>query len=411
MPTRAVVAAVLMSVLFSSQSSAQTEPLSQMLTDTLLKGVTMTSTTTTVAGNPHEAHFIAALGQTPAPFVLNKLMVEQLGTFPLGSASGGFVFNFDPATGLFNAASQSFGPGFAERALTNGRGRFGFGMNYQHLEFHSYEVPNLQNGDLRLILQHNDCCAVAGNAPPDPEDPFFEGDLVNMSLSVLVKQDIFAPFVSYGLNNRWDVGVAFPLVRVQLSPSITSTIDRISTCPDPSSPTCNKLVHSWDGQGQTTKTETLSGSAAGFGDIILRTKYRFIDVAKGGIGAGVDVRVPTGDKENLLGTGAVQTRVMLIASGEFSRVAPHFNLGYTYSHGDISSSLTTLPTSSQPANPATQSQINAVNGLSIGGDLRLPNEVSYTGGVDVAAHPLLTISGDLIGRTLLGVERFSRVPD
>jgi hypothetical protein len=205
------------------------------------------------------------------------------------------------------------------------------------------------------------------------------------------------------------VGVAFPLVRVQLSPSITSTIDRISTCPDPSSPTCNKLVHSWDGLGQTTKTQSLSGSAAGLGDIILRTKYRFLDVAKGGIAAGVDVRVPSGDKENLLGTGAVQTKVQLIASGEFSRVAPHFNLGYTYSHGDISSSLTTLPTAPEPANAATQSQINAVNGLSIGGDLRLPNEVSYTGGIDFAAHPLLTISGDLIGRTLLGVQRFSTV--
>src|SRR5437762_4307095 len=54
--------------------------------------------------------------------------------------------------------------------------------------------------------------------------------------------------------------------------------------------------------------------------------------------------------------------LLLIASGEVSRLAPHVNVGYTYSHGDLSSSLTTLPTSSQPSNPATQNQINAVNG-------------------------------------------------
>src|SRR5882724_7578792 len=94
---------------------AQSAPLSQIVSDILLKSVTMTSTTTTVAGNPHEAHFIAALGQDSTPFAINKALVGQLSTFPIGSSSGGFVFNFDSATGLFTPASQSFGPGFAER--------------------------------------------------------------------------------------------------------------------------------------------------------------------------------------------------------------------------------------------------------------------------------------------------------
>src|SRR5262245_1199375 len=160
--------ATLTLLLFPIPARAQSEPLSGLLVDLLLKGVTMSSTTQTVAGNPHEAHYIAALGQDLAPFEINTAIVAQLGTFPIGSSSGGFVFNFDPATGLFDRASQSFGPGFAERALTNGQGRVGFGFNYQTLDFSSFEGVDLENGDLTFVLQHNDCCAVAGNPTPDP---------------------------------------------------------------------------------------------------------------------------------------------------------------------------------------------------------------------------------------------------
>jgi hypothetical protein len=390
-----VFIAALTAVLFPGMLFAQSEPLSKVLPDLLLRAVTMTSTTQTVAGNPHDAHFIAALGQNAAPFQINKLLVSQLGTFPIGSSSGGFVFNFDPATGLFKPASQSFGSGFAERALTNGSRRFGFGLNYQRLEFQSYEGVDLQNGNLAFVLQHNDCCAPA----PGLDDPFFEGDLVRMSLSLNVKTDMIAPFASYGLSNRWDVGLVVPVVRVQLNPTITSTIDRISTASDP-------LIHSWNGLGQTTKIENLSGTATGIGDIVLRTKYRFIDATQGGVAADVDVRLPTGDKENLLGTGAVQTKLLLIASGEIARFAPHVNFGYTFSHGGLSSSLTTLPTSNLPANAPTQTQINNETGISLV-DPHLPNEINYVAGVDIAAHSLVTISADMIGRTLRDSQRFA----
>src|SRR5262245_52398569 len=116
----AVVAAVVIG-LFPGRLFAQNEPLAKILPNLLLRSVVMTAPAGT-AGFPHEAHFIAALGQDLAPFEISKALVSQLGTFPLGSSSGGFVFNFDPASGVFVPASQSFGPGFAERALTNGKG-------------------------------------------------------------------------------------------------------------------------------------------------------------------------------------------------------------------------------------------------------------------------------------------------
>src|SRR5262245_1066043 len=42
---------------------------------------------------------------------------------PLGTSSGGFVFKLDPSTGLQARTATTFGPTFAERALTAGEGK------------------------------------------------------------------------------------------------------------------------------------------------------------------------------------------------------------------------------------------------------------------------------------------------
>jgi hypothetical protein len=196
---------------------------------------------------------------------------------------------------------------------------------------------------------------------------------------------------------------------VSLSTTVSATIDRLGqACPDPAT---GAIIHTWDGTCNPLKTLSMSGSATGLGDIDLRTKYRFIDGAQGGIAAGLDLRLPTGNKDQLLGTGATRAKFMLIASGEYGRFSPHVNLGYTFSKGQLSSATTELPASpSSATNPATAIQIAQASNQSLGGSLDVPNEFNYTAGVDIAAHPLLTISGDIIGRTIFDVERFNAVP-
>ena len=58
---------------------------------------------------------------------LTELLSDQLSSFPLVSASGGFTWSVDTASGAFTRASDSFGPVFAERALTIGRRRLNVG--------------------------------------------------------------------------------------------------------------------------------------------------------------------------------------------------------------------------------------------------------------------------------------------
>jgi hypothetical protein len=392
---------------------AQDNSLAALLPNAFAQGATM-QPDSSGSGADHQTHFFAALGdQGQAAFALNKLMVLQLDTFPLPTSSGAFVATFDPQTHLFKPVSKSFGPGYAERALTNGRGHFQFGMNYQQVSFSSFEGFNLKGGsnNITYALQHNDCCPPVNN-PPAPGNPTFEDDTITIQPTIDISSNTTSPYFSYGVNDRWDVGVVVPVVHVSLSTTVNATLYRLGeACPQAGTPA---IIHTWDGTCNPNKAPVqMSGNATGIGDVDIRTKYRFLDGAQGGLAVGLDVRVPSGNKDQLLGTGATRAKLMAIWSGEFSRFSPHANLGYTYSHGDLSSATTQLPAlnpATQPTNPATGSQISLASAQSLGGSLKVPNELNYTAGADVVVHPLLTVWADVIGRTVFNVERFDALP-
>ena len=106
--------------------------------------------------------------------------------------------------------------------------------------------------------------------------------------------------------------------------SIRARIERLATAANPD-------THKFDGENPDERTFTSSGSATGIGDIVVRAKYNFLRAWGGGLAAAVDVRTPTGDESNLLGTGGVQTKVYGIASVAFGKLSPHINAGYTAS--------------------------------------------------------------------------------
>ena len=56
----------------------------------------------------------------------------QVAGFPLGSSSSGFTYVYDSALGSFSRSTDTFGPAFAERAMTAGKGKASFGMIYLH---------------------------------------------------------------------------------------------------------------------------------------------------------------------------------------------------------------------------------------------------------------------------------------
>src|SRR3954462_14592492 len=104
----------------------------------------------------HAAHFGSQPNAQAILTQLNKGIASQLSTFPLGSSSAGFTYTFDPALGVFNRSTESFGPVFAERPLTAGRGKLSFGLNYLKAHYDRFEGQDLRKGDIKLYLTHKD---------------------------------------------------------------------------------------------------------------------------------------------------------------------------------------------------------------------------------------------------------------
>ena len=392
---RALVVAL---ALLPASVRAQGLPLSELLPDLVLRDIALVPNT---ANPPHQAHF-SPLTNDPAnpaiPIVdsFNAQIATQFATFPLGSSSGGLTYVFDESVGTFRRSSASFGPMFAERALTIGRGKLNAGFSYQHTSYNTFEGKDLHDGSIKFYLRHQDCCHFADPATltgfsttplngTDTLNPPFKGDLVETALSLEATTQTTAAFVNYGVTDRWDLGVAVPFVSVHLDASVLARIVRLVTQPPPTamlSPAEVQAalnVHTFELNNPTaTRTFRRSGSARGLGDIALRTKYQLVRAGGGGLAAAVDIRMPTGDKDNLLGAGGTQAKFLLVASDERGRFGQHVNVGYTAASGAVAGT------------PA---------GL---GEAQLPDEINYTGGVELVANPRLTLMGDVVGRTLRG---------
>jgi len=347
-------------VLAPASAFAQNVPLSQLLVDLIQSDVKLQPPE--VAGFvSHEAHFLPGTNQQLAPYLFNQQLVLQLATFPLGSSSGGFSFDFDAASGTFKRASNTFGPAFAERALTNGRRKLTFGGNFQYSSYSKFEGSSLDDGSIKFYLTHQD---VAGNN-------FFEGDLIEADLRLDLKSATTTLFANYGLTDKVDVAIAAPIIHVSIDAAVDAKILRLATGQN----TTN--IHAFPGNTDSA-TFTSSGSATGIGDILIRAKYHFLDTGSGGLAAGIDVRLPTGDSENLLGTGAAAATFTLIGSAPHGRLAPHFNVGFT---GAGSSDI-----------------------------IEVPNEFAYKFGSEFAAAPTATFNIDFIGRTLVNSGRLELTP-
>jgi Putative MetA-pathway of phenol degradation len=326
----------------------------------------------------HREHFFAfgqqeRLDQLGA--LINAAVATQLTTYPTGYSSGGFTYTFDPTTNTDRRTSPSFGPSFAERPQTIGRGHWNFAANYQRMTFDSLDGRDL-TGEIHFYFQHNDCCPAGQTGVLGT--PTFELDIIETTLDMELSADIVSLSANYGITNRFDVGVVVPIANIDMSASLGGRLFRLG------SNSANPPVHTFpEGDLVNPEPPRASASATGIGDMLVRAKYGIFGAHDGEAGAAVslDLRLPTGDEENLLGTGTTQARFSFIGSTAFGRLYPHVNVGYTISGkgfvNDISSAV------------------------------QQPDEANYVFGFDSAVTSSLTVAADVIGRTLLDPSGFT----
>lgn len=264
---------------------------------------------------------------------LTRALLASIAQVPMTTASSGFTYRLNSMLGTNERASQTFGPFFVERALTSGAGQASFGAALQYARFDRLDGNDLRRGDLVTVA----------NRFVDEADPF---DVEALTLAISTQTTTL--FGSVGITDRLDLSAAVPIVAL----SITGTRENIYR---------GRALLQTRGRARTV----------GFGDVAIRSKLRLSPEGSLHAAAAVEVRLPTGRTEDLLGAGEAALRVMGIGSAE---------LGAASVHGNI-----------------------AVGGGGLG------REWSYAGAVAVAATPRLTLTGELLARRSRGTARIAEV--
>ena len=135
-----------------------------------------------------------------------------------------------------------------------------------------------------------------------------------------------------------------------------------------------------------------SGSATGIGDILLRGRNNFYRSGSTALAAALELRLPTGNEDEPLGTGATGTRMLFVGSGEDGRFSPHLNIGYTLSSGDASAEAASID-----FNAGDYGSVPGASQSTV--DLSVPDEFNYTAGFNMAnSVPRVTVGFDVLGR-------------
>lgn len=333
--------------------------------------------------NPsHEAHFATQSEQYTT--AVNVSMGSALTLLALPSPASGLIFTTDPTLGTMIPSNESYGPILAERAETIGRHRFYIASTYQYFNFSSLDGIDLKH--LPVVFGHAQF-QIGGVNPP------YEQDYITTQNRIDLKAHQVTFYATYGLTSRIDVSVAVPILDVSLAISSNATIVRVAPQPvgplDPYYGSTNGTgyFHYFDPAnpaGSTNKTYTNSSSASGIGDVVFRVKGTVLKLERTRVAVGVDVRTPTGDAKNFLGSGAPGVKGFVAASYR-ARFSPHVNLGYEYNGQSI-----------------------LAGDLSTDSTGKLPNQFFYAAGVDVGLTKRWTVAGDLLGSRLSSTVRSSR---
>lgn len=196
---------------------------------------------------------------------------------------------------------------------TIGRGKTLFGYNVQTFSFDSLDGVNLRH--VPAVFTHDDAHLGGGRT-----------DVVVTENALKLSVSQFTGLVTYGITDRLDVSVAIPVVHTRLAVSSEAVIHRFGTTRDGAAHLFSDPTR--PGGIGDHREFAASGTATGIGDVLLRAKGTVVRRGQNGFAAGADVRFPSGNEDDLLGSGAWGVKPFLVASFSYKRVSPHVNLGY-----------------------------------------------------------------------------------
>jgi len=266
----------------------------------------------------HQAHFGDSQDFQQFSDTLQKVL-QSRSLYPLPPTTGVISYSFNEETGTYERAKGSFGPVLADRASTTGAGNINFSTSYTIADFETING----NETTTLILRH----CLLPECVSNIASPFLQ-DTIRVDMRIRLKSQAWTTSLVYGLTNKIDVGIVIPYLRNDLQVFTHAAIipGPQSTPPSP---------HEFD-IALETPDQLGSATAIGVGDIIARAKYQLGSRLPFDLAILGDLILPSGDKQDFLGTGDTRVRGTFIASKQGERFAPHLNAGVEYNIDDSS---------------------------------------------------------------------------
>jgi len=255
--------------------------------------------------------FSARLGGTsktqPIADALSRAIVRSL---PLTSASAGIARSWDDSLGTFTIDRYLFGQILLERPETIGRGNWSVITSYQWVHLDSLDGRNLDElSDVRPPICGPTRCRRLPYTIP--------------AYHLELATDEISTGATYGVTDNLELNVTLPI--------LVSDLDTRIALRDLGAAVPFSDVASHD-------------QAAGVGDLVLRAKYQLLVRGPVILAAGLGLRLPTGDEDNLQGTGTVEVSPMVYAStdrlGEHLGfvLRPYLNVGSDIDAEDVARS-------------------------------------------------------------------------
>jgi len=266
----------------------------------------------------HGEHFLPANVASSGALInsLNNFIGVGVSSFPLSSSTAGVTFDF--STGKPVQTSTSFGPIYSERAQTLGGGRINMGFNFTYIQF--TRMRGIALNDLRLTFTHQDV------GLPGLGDSPNEFDTIDLFMDMNINASVMAVYFTYGITDRFDLGVAIPFTNVQIKSNPLAQINSFTWV---SNDSANHYFGGTRTEPILTKHPTpINDDATGIGDVAIRAKYNFVREKAVDFAAMLEYRMNSGSAANFLGAGFSSLRAELIGSKILGDFAPHVNLSY-----------------------------------------------------------------------------------
>ena len=281
---------------------------------------------------------------------INSAFATQVSQLPLTSASAGTIVLYKAGVPV---TYYNQGPILTDRAATIGRHKLYLGFSVS--QFYFTDIDGISLNHVPFTYQ--------ATATDKTTGAVLSNTFTTETANIHFKLDQYIAVATYGVSNRLDVSMILPIERVSVGTATLNTQAYILNAD-------NVVV-----LGPYPVPSTyVPGTASGIGDIVFNGKYVAWRGEHSTFSTGMDLRTPTGDDLNYLGSGAWGFNPYLVYS-YLARVSPHARIGYQWN------------TATELNNPT----------LTAGGNKALPGGVQYDVGADWAWTQHLTLAGDLLG--------------